>query len=463
MWEDHFSYPSSVEDNFIITLSMSNIFLTASTNLTQHPPITDQSDFHLPSNNVLEALFRKERSRPYSLLQKLSKTKLKHDNNSLRTEDNKENISPNDKEEGIFSFHELYLNYAGNKAQLSRKDICLWCHKTLNFFHRDLEILETCMNNLDRVLALRIQTCHKKASKIQITVMACLHIAIELSPNHQAWHGNKNPWYKAFASASNEGIAPKDIMLEESRVLFELDWYINSPSCMSFLKALVPSTEWMESICIYQKHSSYLNPPFPGCQNKSIEPFLAEVCHLLDYTTLDNFFFGCKSSSIVISVIQATLNKSTQSRSSNQCPNISKKTLKMVSKSLELLHKRGISCNGLMAGEAIDSSEVRDLQNHFREILDNRFPDVVSNPKTIVFAKKRYPSKVDEGAAQDPLSTPTSPTGVIFANKTKSLSCKDSISLKNDHTHDDENEKGTNRRKRFKKDHHSPLHLEFHP
>merc|ERR1712127_594910 len=152
------------------------------------------------------------------------------------------------------------------------------------------------MNYLDRILCIRQNLLQQdkncktadeqlpkktKQAASRTTLVACLHIAITLSPSQQSYHFHNKPWYEIIY-ASCGIVQSSDIVTEETKILFELQFKLYPPSVLSFIKAIVP-------------------------ENAFMDPFLEEVHYFAELTVLNDIFVGYKASSLAFTILMSTL------------------------------------------------------------------------------------------------------------------------------------------------------------
>lgn len=258
-------------------------------------------------------------------------------------------------------------------VEMSRYETCDWCYRVVDYFQVDREVVELTMNYLDRILCIRgiqnkDQSCHHLSTRksVMATTMACLHIAIELSPTQPCCYFRKNPWYSALAHVSHGGLEPSDICKEETNILFELGFRVHPPTALSFIRVMIP-----EKVLISQTSSDEI-----------AETFFSEVRYLTELAVLNDCFTGYRTSSIAFAILTATLEKLENKSYNIANLFISTSDCKEIERSLA-------TCQHHM-----NQKEVRVIQESFKQVLDERFPTdscTESDPQNFLKANRVTP------------------------------------------------------------------------
>ena len=248
-----------------------------------------------------------------------------------------------------------------NGLHYDRFKICQFCYSIVDIYDIDREVVSLAMNYLDRVQYKRIRDILKhgcsdrsnclenKKNNQMATIMACLHIAIEMSPSLTGWHWDYNPWYMALIYHSSVIIDPSDICKQESRILFELEFRVNPPTTLSFLQAMIP-----EEVFEHQNELKFEN-----------NTFLEELYYLIELCTLDESMFGFRASSIAYSALVTIVEKI------KCCPNYMYHNLCLYQSDFEKLSEVVYNFESQVHVE-----EVRLIYPMIKDVIDFRFPDI---------------------------------------------------------------------------------------
>ena len=145
-----------------------------------------------------------------------------------------------------------------------RRKICQWSYRVIDSFRLDRSIVSVAMNLLDRFLmkhefpmesqyACRCISCKRSfdSRTFQLASMACLYIAIKISPEvecEEEVERRRHFCLAPFVDFSRGLFSQRDVVEMEKLILHTIGWKVNSPTPTSFipyLLDLLPSQDKM--------------------------------------------------------------------------------------------------------------------------------------------------------------------------------------------------------------------------
>mmetsp|Transcript_29090 Transcript_29090/g.42225 ORF Transcript_29090/g.42225 Transcript_29090/m.42225 type:complete len:358 (+) Transcript_29090:88-1161(+) len=125
-----------------------------------------------------------------------------------------------------------------------RKQMCTWSFMVVNKLNFDREIVSVAFSFLDRYLAMDTEPETITGGEFQLISMTALYTAIK------SMQPNRPLAARSIVNMSHGYINDKDVLVMEMEMLTALEWRINPPTALAFVREFLPFL----SVPVKQKH-----------------------------------------------------------------------------------------------------------------------------------------------------------------------------------------------------------------